>query len=378
MLLSIVVYTSLALTLFALGWHVSLREARHKSATGKSLPFWSWEIILSILIFSAVAGARYHTGYDYAMYLSQYISYQKYGFFTRDFEPLFMWVTQLMAGAHIHYFFYFALWAAIELTLLYYALNNYKSLIPWVALLIVLGPTFVHLMNTIRQGIVECSVPLLLILARERRLILFLFLVAILGMVHYTAFILVAILLIPLRDEWKISPYLPLCVVIVTACVGMLPIWVEWIKSISEDVLAHVGNYNELFNIQGTRFRLSVGPIRLLTYATQIITIWFAIKALKQEKSPWLMMLLICALVYVAGINLFANTTCYYQRPFELFSICIILISALVIQVFICNRKKFIPFVVLVMNCSFIYLALCKAWLTPSPMNEAFVYHFFF
>ena len=90
------------------------------------------------------------------------------------------------------------------------------------------------------------------------------------------------------------------------------------------------------------------------------------------------MMLLICALVYVAGINLFANTTCYYQRPFELFSICIILISALVIQVFMSNRKKFIPIVVLVMNCSYIYLALCKAWLTPSPMNEAFVYHFFF
>lgn len=378
MLLSIIVYSSLALTLFALGWHVSQREAKLKAATGQTLPFWSWEIILSIVIFATVAGARYHTGYDHAMYLSQYVSYQKYGFFTRDFEPLFMWVTQLMAGAHIHFFFYFALWAAIELTLLYYALNSHKSLIPWVALIIVLGPTFVHLMNTIRQGVVECAVPLLLILARDRRLLLFLFLVAILGMVHYTAFILVAILLIPLRSEWRLSPYLPICVVIVTACVGMLPIWLEWIKSISEDVLSHVGNYNELFNIQGTRFRLSVGPIRMLTYATQIVTIWLAIKALKQEKSQWLTMLLICALVYVAGINLFANTTCYYQRPFELFSICFILISALVIFVFMYNRKKFIPIVVLVMNCSFIYLALYKAWITPNPMNEAFVYHFFF
>ena len=73
MLLSVCVYTSLAAILFALGWHVWKREERLKAATGRVLPFWSWEIIASILIFAVVAGARYHTGFDHAMYLHQYV-----------------------------------------------------------------------------------------------------------------------------------------------------------------------------------------------------------------------------------------------------------------------------------------------------------------
>ncbi len=378
MLLSIIVYSSLALTLFALGWHVSQREAKLKAATGHTLPFWSWEIILSIVIFATVAGARYHTGFDHAMYLSQYVSYQKYGFFTRDFEPLFMWVTQLMAGAHIHYFFYFALWATIELTLLYYALNSHKSLIPWVALIIVLGPTFVHLMNTIRQGVVECAVPLLLILARDRRLTLFIVLVALLAMVHYTALVLFALLLIPKRIYSHPSMGLLLMVVVLAVGVGMLPIWVDYIKRMSEYLLTYFGGYNELFNIQGNRFILSVGPLRLLTYSVQILTIAFASQALKHKNNPFWTMMLICSVVFVGGVSLFANTSNYYQRPFELFSGCFVIMSAFVIMFFLHNRRRFMAMGALLLNCSFIFLALYKAWQNPSPVNTPFLYHFFF
>lgn len=66
--------------LFALGWHVARREQRSLALTGQKLPFMTWEVALSILLFAAVAGARYHTGYDHAMYLHQYVSYEKYGF----------------------------------------------------------------------------------------------------------------------------------------------------------------------------------------------------------------------------------------------------------------------------------------------------------
>jgi hypothetical protein len=357
---------------------VSQREAKLKAATGHTLPFWSWEIILSIVIFATVAGARYHTGFDHAMYLSQYVSYQKYGFFTRDFEPLFMWVTQLMAGAHIHYFFYFALWATIELTLLYYALNSHKSLIPWVALIIVLGPTFVHLMNTIRQGVVECAVPLLLILARDRRLTLFIVLVALLAMVHYTALVLFALLLIPKRICSHPSMGLLLMVVVLAVGVGMLPIWVDYIKRMSEYLLTYFGGYNELFNIQGNRFILSVGPLRLLTYSVQILTIAFASQALKHKNNPFWTMMLICSVVFVGGVSLFANTSNYYQRPFELFSGCFVIMSAFVIMFFLHNRRRFMAMGALLLNCSFIFLALYKAWQNPSPVNTPFLYHFFF
>ena len=70
------------------------------------MPFYSWEIMLSLLVFAFVAGARYHTGYDHAMYLEQYQHLQQTGEFSRDnFEYGFEWISKIFAWCHIHYFF---------------------------------------------------------------------------------------------------------------------------------------------------------------------------------------------------------------------------------------------------------------------------------
>ena len=84
MLLSLLVYSLTGATLFFLGWHVNRREQRLQLQSGGELPFYSWEIILSLLIFAVVAGARYHTGFDHKMYLDQYLHLQQTGEFGRD------------------------------------------------------------------------------------------------------------------------------------------------------------------------------------------------------------------------------------------------------------------------------------------------------
>ena len=109
MLLSLLVYSITGLILFLLGWHVNKRECESLLLTGKKLPFYSWEILLSLLLFAVVAGARYHTGYDHAMYLEQYQHLQANGEFSRhNFEYGFEWISKIFAWCHIHYFFYFA------------------------------------------------------------------------------------------------------------------------------------------------------------------------------------------------------------------------------------------------------------------------------
>ena len=380
MLLSIIVYSSLALTLFALGWHLSQREAKLKAATGQTLPFWSWEIILSIVIFATVAGARYHTGYDHAMYLGQYVSYQKYGFFTRDFEPLFMWVTQLMAGAHIHYFFYFALWAAIELTLLYYALNNYKSLIPWVALIIVLGPTFVHLMNTVRQGVVECSVPLLFLLVRDKKYLQFSVLVILLAMVHATAVLLFALCLV----RWKVVPATfrnwTIILFITATIVGVMPFWLEWFTRLTHSLMdGSLIHYGSEMSINEHHFTVSIGPARVAMLFCQLMVLWLAKDMLMFFRDNRLLHLITMgAAVYVIGSSLMCNTTNFYQRPFELFIVCFVLILAATVFYLLKSGKKMLAFLLIVLNATPLIFAIIKAHLYPIASNLPTLYHFCF
>ncbi|MDY6411788.1 MAG: hypothetical protein SPL28_02185 [Bacteroidales bacterium] len=58
MLLSLLVYSLTGASLFYLGWHVNKREQQLLLSDGKHLPFYSWEIVLSLLLFACVWLAR--------------------------------------------------------------------------------------------------------------------------------------------------------------------------------------------------------------------------------------------------------------------------------------------------------------------------------
>lgn len=383
MLLSVCVYTSLAAILFALGWHVWKREERLKAATGRVLPFWSWEIIASILIFAVVAGARYHTGFDHAMYLHQYVSYQKYGFFTRDFEPLFMWVTQLMAGAHVHYFFYFAFWAALEIAVLYYALNQHKCLIPWVALLIVLGPTFVHLMNTMRQGVVECAVPLLLTYKCNKKKLQMFTIICILSLIHYVAFVLMALFV--LRNDLPGSGknlqrirVVLIALFVLAIIFGVYPIWLEaFVELIKEIPSFAIGQYQEILSFK-SEFHLPVGPLTLLNILISGMVVWFLPELV--HKMGWSHVISFNAytsLIYILPYYMFSNTNCYFMRPFEVFNICfIVTLAATVFWLFKESRTRTAS-VLIVASCTYIYLALFKVFLRPEAVNLPYLYNTF-
>ena len=367
----------LALTLFALGWHVSCREARLKVASGGTLPFWSWEIILSIVVFAAVAGARYHTGYDHAAYLQQYIDYQKYGFFTRDYEPLFMWVTQLMAGTHVHYFFFFALWAALQLAMLYYALNRHKHIIPWVALILVLGPTFVHLMNTMRQGIVECAVPLLIVLAHDRKAVAFVLIVAALSLLHFTSIFLLFIYLIKPAKFCTVPHKTLLVIAVICIFIGHTAMWVNAVSGVMSFFAEHHLTYGNELSVNPHHFSVNIGPVRVMMLLTQLLVIFFS-KYLLEAKSDveFKSAILIWAMLYILGTSIMCNTTNFFQRPFELFTICYVIMMAMVVHELLAVKKHWAAIIILVSNATILGLILIKAWLRPDAQNLPQLYHF--
>ena len=77
MVLSLLVYIGTALVLFALGKNLEVRERKYWLRTHSLLSFWQWEILLSILVFGVIAGARYNTGVDHLSYLDIYEKMQQ-------------------------------------------------------------------------------------------------------------------------------------------------------------------------------------------------------------------------------------------------------------------------------------------------------------
>ena len=171
MLISFIVYISLALTLFLLGWHAKVRDASRTLAGLPPLPFYCWEILMSMAVIAVVFGVRMNTGSDHLMYLSQYFSVSKNGSFLRPegMEFAFEWVTSAIAGLKCHFTIYFGFWALLQAALLYLGLRNHKFLLPWLGVLLILGPYSINWFSFMRQWVVAfgCVALVPLIVSRK-------------------------------------------------------------------------------------------------------------------------------------------------------------------------------------------------------------------
>ena len=156
MIFSLTVYTVSAIVMAWLGWHVAHREQRLMAKGGAELPLWSWEILASVLFYVVVSAFRWQTSWDYNMYYNYYVAMQSLGEYSREnFEPGFALVTLSMSRAGLHFAFYFAFWALVQIVLIFYALRHRKVLLPWFALCVFLGPYYIFWMGFVRQCVVE-------------------------------------------------------------------------------------------------------------------------------------------------------------------------------------------------------------------------------
>ena len=91
--------------------------------------FFRGSIIISCLIFAIVFGARYDTGVDHLAYLEGY-QYLLKGYEREDMERGFYIIVRLFAGFNLHFFFYFAFLAFLQIFFFYYAFRNEQQLYP--------------------------------------------------------------------------------------------------------------------------------------------------------------------------------------------------------------------------------------------------------
>lgn len=385
MLLSLLVYSLTGATLFLLGWHVNKREQEYLIQGGATLPFYSWEILLSLIVFSVIAGARYHTGYDHAMYLDQYLHLQETGDFSRqNFEYGFEWISKFFAWCHIHYFFYFAFWALLQIGFLYFGLRHHKHLLCWVALGIMLGPYFVSWMNSIRQSVVVCVFVALIPLIRDRKFIPYALIVVLCAFLHKSSLMLLPVFLICfIKNKDKLpSKWIFLAILAVFVIVGSFPFWAEYFANFQWFIeFTGYSNYGNLDdpNVGGTMRMVGWGPIRISILLSNIAIIWFypQLKAYFKDDNllPYYYVL---AFIGMCLSNLLMNTTHFILRPVDYFLIFnLIMTSYLLCYLY---RSKYIIafYLVAIINFSYFFMAVVKAVYFPLKTSVPFLYHLFF
>ncbi len=383
MILSLIVYTGTGAAMAWLGWHVSRREQRLKTSGGGELPFTSWEILAAILIYVAVSSVRWLTSWDYNMYYGYFVSMQSLGDYSREnFEPGFALITNAMARAGCHFSIYFAFWAVTQITLLYYALRHRKALLPWLALCIFLGPYYIFWMGFVRQSVVECLFVLMVELIVRRKWWYYLLLSLLSISIHKMCVLFIPLYFVPLIRVPNAKRWMPFALVALCVVLGSFPHWIQWtfdrIGYIAQ-VLGY-GHYYRLFTSNDLEyaFRMVYGPARLCPLITCLFIIWYY-PAIRQmfASDRYLPALFRFSVVYMAYINLFANTTQYLTRPGELMRSCFLVMTCFLLC-YLWRQRKWLPFAAVAFcNFYYVYYELAKAYFNPNSIYTPELYHTF-
>ena len=201
MLESVLVYGLLTLLMVVCGTIAARREPLYEGNTGvylKNERFLQPEFIVIIAAFTFVFGCRYGVGVDYFHYMEGYL----YGSETRN-EWLFQTITDFMSGHRLHYAVYYSFWAFLQITLLLYAFRNYRFVVPYLLLYLIVGMFFMSMMNIIRQQIAAliflCSIQFI----DEKKPLKFYLCVAIAFLFHRSAVLTVVMYpILRFKDDW--------------------------------------------------------------------------------------------------------------------------------------------------------------------------------
>lgn len=385
MIESLIVYTLTAIFLYAIAREAVIRENNTLLKTGHGISIWCPEIIICILIFGFIAGARYDVGVDYKTYLKVFTEYQLKDAITgrKTFEPGFLLITKLFAKTGLHYFFYFAFWGVLQIGLIYYALRYQKKLLPFIGLFIMLGPFFLIWMNGIRQVVACCAFVLMVEYINDRRFWTYLIIALLASTIHRSALLLLPFYFFTYAHVKMDNRVLNLCILLGCVLLGLTQIWLNIVNR-SVGILNVIGytGYAERIDYwtsESLRRDMAWGPSRILTFVIDVVLIWvypkMRIYFSEDSKLPYYFLFFF---IGTCMFNIFANTTHLFLRPSMYFTIFRLPLWAYMAIYFKENNKQLQLLLLLIMCCSSIYLSLFKAYLRPNdPSSEITLYKFF-
>jgi hypothetical protein len=328
MLLSLFVYIFLGFLMFALGRIAWIRQQRDYSNSRRSV-FWSWEVLFIFGIFSFIAGMRWDVGVDHLSYLKIYLD-QKIGTQSElQMEPLFQIVTQLFSSLGVHYVFYFAFLAFVQIFFVYRAVKDERYLYPFIGIVIVFGPEYFSWMNTVRQAMAATVFMWSVQYIVKRQLLPFAAAIIIASLIHKSAIILFPLYWILRIDlfKYRAVALFALFASIYISSMGLLSDEIGIVpllfSNLNYDWMAD--NYDLLIDAGDIR---SFGPRRIGIILTAIITIAYSRHLRARFCSTKFSIYYNLSIAGVVMYNLFANMHHIFLRPVMYFTIFSILTTA--------------------------------------------------
>lgn len=338
---------------------------------------------LFIITFVFITGARYNVGVDYMSYLSIYRDLVNIGKVSDAYEPLFVNISLFIANLNLHFFFYFAFWAFIQIFFVCRAVKHERELLPFIGAFIFLHTFFLDWTNGIRQCVVECIFFWSLLFLKQKKLIIYLVVIYICTFIHTSAFFLMPFCLLAFI---KISPNrkkLLLLIFFAASIIGNTPSWIHQLSSFGDfltqygfDRYAH--SLSRQLNNEELLRDTAWGPSRLSVFIINCIVIYLAPQIKAQIKNSRTMFPFYFSLFYIGATlyELFVNTTHIFLRPVGYFTFFRLPMLAY-ISIYLWKSNKKILFTL------FIFLtfmptvsSIIKGAL--SPLTTYNLYHFFF
>lgn len=379
MLQSIIVYTLTGFILYALGRNLALRDARMQRTFHSPTSFWCTETWLSILVFAIVAGLRYNVGVDHLMYLQFYEDMEKQGWITREtLEPGFSFIMKVFTELNLHFFFFFAFLAAIQLFFIYFALRKQKQLLPYIGLFIMLNSYYLSLMNGIRQYIAICIFIFAIEFIQRRKLIPYVITILLASLIHKSAYILLPLYFVFYKPI-HISRISPLMIIyILCIIIGSSPTWVTNLTNLN-NLYSFLGyeNYVDSFETQFEEFNsYNLGPRSLSVIFFHLMIIYYypkiAQKFRSEQKLPYYFL---CFFIGVCLYNLVINSIVAFIRPVLYFSFFSLIMAAYCALFLKTEHKYKSLFFFMLLICSYIYISIYTVIADP---NNSVTYKFFF
>lgn len=391
MLESILVYTLTAVMLYALAKCSASNQCLvvNRGKQPLSYPFWDSFTVISILFFAFIAGARYNVGVDHLSYLGDYQNMLEGKSYALNIdkwlkEPGFFLILKLFSGFQFHYFFYFAFWGALQIGFVYYALRDKRYLIPYVALAIMLGPTFLSWMNGIRQCVVSCAFIFFVEFIADRKFWKYCIGILLMATIHKSAVLLLPVYFCFKKDIIWDKKYLLIGILFICVIIGSTPTWLGVMNNVS-GVLQFLGYdaYAEHMSDMTTDSVRSVswGPSRLSIFLISILIIWFYDKMVvffKGDKRLHIYFILfyLGACLY----NLFVNTSHIFLRPVEYLTAFRLIMLAYLLFYLKKTKRRYFFYGTAILAFTHVYFTVFKAVYTMSDklMAEKYLYEFFF
>lgn len=383
MILSLTVYFTLAITLYILarGAFESAQPYKNNYITRVS-PFWNWQILASILIFAIICGVRYNVGVDNLSYIDGYLFAQRNGYIERtDIEPLFAWIELSMASNGFHYSVFNGLWAALQITFIYYALRNDLKYLPYVALMIVLSPIYLKWMNGVRQCVVECVFFFLIEYIEKKQMWKYMLGVLICTTIHTTAIFLLPMYFLFQKPKYFSQWWLRILIFLGCTYLGSLTSWFESMTDLTS-IIEFVGydkyaNRMDVITSQLNETKVW-GPEKTGLFILDIFIIIIAPQFIKRYNLGKRFEIYFCSYFWGAcGFRLFLDLSHLFYRVTCYFYDFYIIIIPITLYYLYKEHKLFLFYTIIILAYfSTIYRAL--RGISISGENSYDVYKFFF